>query len=174
MNRDPSNPGAGTPAEGEYDPEYDPEHPDRAAPVMGNSSGRVKFDDRGNAIWEWAVGTGSFGVETSSKRFQKLVTPLSIVDDSPPKPAPLPHEFVAESELRRPAAGAQRPLAARGASGENPVKENRKGMSQGYSPYDSGLLVKAQAERPKKKDLRRLGEWLKLREQANRNKQGDK
>jgi hypothetical protein len=168
MNRDPSKPKGGIPVEGERNPEQ----PDRVAPVVGNSSGRVKFDERGNAVWEWAVGTGSFGAETSSKRIQKLVTPLSIVDDSPPPAAPLPHEFVAESELRRPAA-APRPLATGGAKGETPAKENRKGASQGYSPYDSGLLVKAPAQRPKKKDLRRLGEWLKLRDQASRNKQDD-
>ena len=43
-------------------------------------------------------------------------------------------------------------------------------MKLGYSPYDSGLLVKAAEQRPKKKDLRRLSEWLKLRHQASRNK----
>jgi hypothetical protein len=168
MNRDPAKPKAEAP-----EVERGADQPDRVAPVTGNSSGRVKFDERGNAVWEWAVGTGSFGAETSSKRIQKLVNPLSIVDDSPAPPAPLPHEFVAESELRRPAAGAQRPPATGGAPGESPVKENRKGVSQGYSPYDSGLLVKAPAQRPKKKDLRRLGEWLKLRDQASRNKQDD-
>jgi len=138
---------------------------ERPAPVVGNASGRVKFDDRGNAVWEWAVGTGSFGVETSSKRIQKLVNPLSIADDPEPAAKRPVHEFVAPPG--RPETAADR------AASTAAVKANRKGVSQGYSPYDSGLLVKSAGPRPKKKDLRRLGEWLKLRERANRNKQDD-
>ena len=116
-----------------------------------NNSGRVKFDDRGNAVWEWSVSTGMFGTEVSSSRLKKLENhTLSLADDS---------------ALPPPAA----------ASGPTTVKENRKGVTQGYSPYDSGLLVKAQAEvrATKKKDLRRLSDWLKLRKQADRNKEND-
>jgi hypothetical protein len=48
------------------------------------SSGRVKFDDRGNAIWEWQLGTGSFGGEVSTQTLKKLEHPaLSIADDAP-------------------------------------------------------------------------------------------
>ncbi len=48
------------------------------------STGRVKFDDRGNAVWEWSVATGAFGREVSTERLQKLEHPaLSIADDSP-------------------------------------------------------------------------------------------
>lgn len=121
--------------------------PKREAPVTKNNTGRVRFDDRGNAVWEWAVSTGMFGTEVSTSRLKKLENQtLSLADDSPPRPS------VAAPTV---------------------VKENRKGMTQGYSPYDSGLLVKSQAaaKGTKKKDLRRLSEWLKLREQANRNKQ---
>jgi hypothetical protein len=47
------------------------------------STGRVKFDERGNAVWEWQVATGTFG-EVSTQRLQKLEHPaLSIADDSP-------------------------------------------------------------------------------------------
>ncbi len=114
------------------------------APVTNNVTGRVRFDDRGNAVWEWAISTGKFGAEPSSKQLKKLDQALSIAEDSAPPPA----------------------------AGPNVVVENRKGVKQGYSPYDSGLLVKADEEvkRTKKKDLRRLSEWLKLREQANRKK----
>jgi len=41
------------------------------------------------------------------------------------------------------------------------IQQNQVGMKKGYDPYDSGLLVKK--EWKKKKDLRRLGEWLKAR-----------
>jgi hypothetical protein len=127
--------------------------PKREAPVTKNNSGRVRFDDRGNAVWEWSVSTGMFGTEVSSSRLKKLENhTLSLADDS-----------------------ALPPPSAAAASGPTTVKENRKGVTQGYSPYDSGLLVKAEAEvrATKKKDLRRLSEWLKLRKQADRKKEND-
>jgi hypothetical protein len=107
-----------------------------------NNSGRVKFDDRGNAVWEWAVSTGSFATDVSTSRLKKLENhTLSLADDAPPPTA------------------------------NGIVKPNPKGAVQGYSPYDSGLLAKTDRQPAKKKDLRRLGEFLKLREQATRNKQ---
>jgi hypothetical protein len=113
----------------------------REAPVMNNNTGRVKFDDRGNAVWEWAVGTGAYATDISTSRLKKLDNlTLSIAEDTPPP-----------SKI---------------------VKENPKGMVQGYSPYDSGLL--ARTEPPRKKDLRRLSEWLKLKKQASANKRDDK
>jgi hypothetical protein len=112
--------------------------------VTTNTSGRVKFDDRGNAVWEWAVTTGAFSAEVSevsTARLKKLENPtLSLADDDSPPPA-------------------------------NLVRPNVKGTVHGYSPYDSGMLVKAAA--PRKKDLRRLSEWLKLRKQASSNKPDD-
>jgi hypothetical protein len=109
--------------------------------LTGNNSGRVKFDDRGNAVWEWAVATGRFGTDISTSRLKKLEnTTLSLADDAPP---PTTNEI---------------------------VKPNPKGVVQGYSPYDSGLLANTAKAPAKKKDLRRLGEFIKLRDQANRNK----
>jgi hypothetical protein len=59
------------------------------------STGRVKFDERGNAVWEWQVETGAFGVEVSTQRLQKLEHPaLSIADD-----APTPFETVRANPL---------------------------------------------------------------------------
>jgi hypothetical protein len=107
-------------------------------PVIDNVSGRVKHDDRGNAIWEWAVTTGSFSLESSTQRLKKLDNPtLSLAED-----APSPSET---------------------------VKRNPLGATQGYSPYDSGLLAKKDIA-PRKKDLRKLSEWLKLKKQASSNK----
>ena len=49
-----------------------------------NTTGRGKFDERGNAVWEWSVSTGAFGREVSTERLQKLEHPaLSIADDAP-------------------------------------------------------------------------------------------
>jgi hypothetical protein len=111
--------------------------------LTSNNSGRVKFDDRGNAVWEWAVSTGSFATDVSTSRLKKLENQtLALADDAPPPASSI-------------------------------VKPNPKGVVQGYSPYDSGLLAKTDRAPAKKKDLRRLGEFIKLREQANRNKRDD-
>jgi hypothetical protein len=101
------------------------------------STGRVKFDERGNAVWEWQVATGAFAADVSTQRLQKLASPgLSIADDSP-----TPFET---------------------------VRANPLGTKKGYDPYDSGRLGKKPP--PAKKDLRRLSEWLKLKKQAEGNK----
>jgi hypothetical protein len=105
----------------------------------GKGTGRVKFDDRGNAIWEWSIATGAFGREVSTERLQRLEHPaLSIAED-----APTPFET---------------------------VRANPLGTKKGYDPYDSGKLGKPPT--PAKKDLRRLGEFLKLKKQAAANKNG--
>jgi hypothetical protein len=118
-----------------------PPAPQREASVTTNVSGRVKHDDRGNAIWEWAVSTGVFGAESSTQRLNKLDNPsLCLAEDAPP------------------------PFDA--------VKKNPLGTVKGYSPYDSGLLDKKEASR--KKDLRKLGEWLRLKRLADGNKSGAK
>lgn len=49
-----------------------------------SSTGRVKFDDKGNAVWEWAVATGSYAREVTTERLQRLEHPaLSIAEDAP-------------------------------------------------------------------------------------------
>ncbi len=101
-------------------------------------TGRVQFDDRGNAIWEWSVATGAFGREVSTERLQKLENPgLSLAEDAP-------------------------------TPSFNQVKPNPQGAVKGYNPYDSGRLGKA--EPPRKKDLKKLSEWLELKKQASNNR----
>jgi hypothetical protein len=109
-----------------------------ALPMDGKRSGRVKFDERGNAIWEWSIATGAFGREVSTDRLKKLENDaLSLADD-----APTPFDG---------------------------VKPNPLGVVKGYNPYDSGKLGKTR-QPPKKTDLRKLGDWLKLKKQAADNK----
>ncbi len=116
-----------------------PAAPDAKADAKG--TGRVKFDDRGNAIWEWSIATGAFGREVSTERLHKLEHPsLSLADDASPS-------------------GSVRP---------NPL-----GTKKGYDPYDSGKLGKPAAP-PRKKDLQRLSEWLKLKRQAANKDQDEK
>jgi hypothetical protein len=70
-----------------------PGAPDAKADAKG--TGRVKFDDRGNAVWEWSVATGAFGREVSTERMQRLEHPaLSLADD-----APTPNETVRANPL---------------------------------------------------------------------------
>jgi hypothetical protein len=115
----------------------EPNEPSLKGGTGDKSTGRVKFDERGNAVWEWQVETGAFGVEVSTQRLQKLEHPtLSIADD-----APTPFET---------------------------VRSNPLGTKKGYDPYDSGRLGKKPP--PAKKDLRKLSEWLKLKKQADSNK----
>jgi hypothetical protein len=51
-------------------------------------TGRVTFDDRGNAVWEWALGEGAFSTDITSSRLKKLEHPsLSIAADPTPPAA---------------------------------------------------------------------------------------
>ncbi len=130
--RPDSNPGIGGPREPASNA-----GPASFAPKK--ESGRVQFDDRGNAIWEWAVSTGAFGREVSTERLKKLENPgLSLADD-----APTPFDK---------------------------VKPNPQGVVKGYNPYDSGKLAPGGPSPKKKTDLRKLGDWLQLKKQAETKK----
>ena len=99
------------------------------------TTGRVQFDERGTAVWEWSIATGAFGREVSTERLQKLEHPaLSIADDAP--------------------------------TPQNTVRPNPLGTKTGYNPYDSGKLGRS-GQPSKKRDLRKLSDWLKLKKQAD-------
>jgi hypothetical protein len=124
----------------EADAEGTPSAEDLQSAPEGKRTGRVKFDDRGNAIWEWSVATGAFGRDVSADRLKKLENrALSLAED-----APTPFDR---------------------------VQPNPHGMVKGYDPYDSGKLGRARA--PKKTDLRKLGDWLKLKKQVASNRDDD-
>jgi hypothetical protein len=73
------------------------------ASVREKPSGRVAFDARGNAVWEWRTGDKKFGREVSTTLVQKLEAPelrlattaiVKAVKDTPADtPAGLPKSF---------------------------------------------------------------------------------
>ncbi|MGE0583305.1 MAG: hypothetical protein AB7P31_14375 [Steroidobacteraceae bacterium] len=63
-------------------PPAPPPKPAAAAPGEG-TSGRVRHDERGNAVWDLAITTGVFALEATSKLLKRLEAPeLRIEDDT--------------------------------------------------------------------------------------------
>ena len=83
----------------------------------GGEPGKIAFDDRGNALYEWTDDRlGTEGEEGERLRSRALEHPgLSLVDDEPAKNAP--------------------------------VRFNPKGLRIGYDPYESGMLAKKSRKR---------------------------
>lgn len=44
-------------------------------------TGRVRHDERGNAVWDMAVATGVFALESTTRLLKKLETPELKLDD---------------------------------------------------------------------------------------------
>jgi hypothetical protein len=81
--------------------------------------GKVAFDERGNAVYEWndesLTEDGEHGERARNKALQ--YHGLSLADDEPPKDAP--------------------------------IQQNPKGLRVGYNPYESGLLAKKERKKKK-------------------------
>lgn len=93
--------------------------------------GKLGFDDRGNAQYEWRDDRMmEEGEDADSRRQRALaVANLVLVDDEPPP-------------------------------SEKKVGLNKRGVKQGYNPYDSGMLKKDKYK--KVKDLRALSKWIEM------------
>lgn len=138
-------------------PPAEPPAPGTAPP---RRSGRVQFDSRGQAVWEWAVRTGKFDRNASTQRIRALVeTPLSLSED--PKPdasagasrdtgSGTPRDAALAASRRTGSAAvasgstAARPTApVRPASGNpyeraEPLPKLKPGESAGFDPYGRG------------------------------------
>jgi hypothetical protein len=116
-----------------------PPEKDSARPEQGKS-GRVAFDERGNAVWEWSMSTGIFGRNVDTRRLKKLeANDLKIADD------PAPASPAAAHRVAQP-----RPPGA----GFDPYNSSGSGLARG-----GPARLKAP---PKAKDLKRLSEWIQL------------
>jgi hypothetical protein len=138
-SRDPSN----TP------PPEEPSAPGTAPP---RRSGRVQFDSRGQAVWEWAVRTGMFDRNASTQRIKALVeTPLSLTEDPKPDAKAADSRDAGLAASRRVGSAAvpsgstpARPTpAVRPASGNpyeraEPLPKLKPGESTGFDPYGRG------------------------------------
>lgn len=112
----------------------------RPRTVEPQQPGRIKFDERGNAIYAWNEDQLSLeGEEGARARSKALEHPgLSMVEDEP--------------------------------VGDAPIRNNTKGLKLGYNPYESGLLPDKQAQTPKKKtDLRELSKWIEMKKRVGNN-----
>lgn len=91
----------------------------RPRTVEPQQPGRIKFDDRGNAIYAWNEDQLSLeGEEGERARRKALEHPgLAMVEDEPAVNAPIQH--------------------------------NARGLKVGYNPYESGLLAQKEEPKKK-------------------------
>ena len=75
---------------------HPPPKPAAAAPAdtsAARRSGRVQFDERGQAVWAWAVQTGMFDRNASTQRVRALsesTVKLELAESPKPSPPPAP------------------------------------------------------------------------------------
>jgi hypothetical protein len=59
-----------------------PQKPKPGSPRPGEvPSGRVRHDDRGNAVWDWLKESGRHAIESTSRLLRKLESPQLKMED---------------------------------------------------------------------------------------------
>lgn len=100
-------------------------------------SGRVRFDERGQAVWEWAVKTGMFDRNASTQRIRALTeSPVNLqIADAPP-PATAAKAKPASGNPYERAAVARR--GAKESAGSDPYSRGpaRKPEDVSFNPYE--------------------------------------
>ncbi len=91
--------------------------PRTADKPVQDKPGKIAFDDRGNAVYEWSTDSLAADGELGERARNKALKHhgLSLVDDEPPQNAP--------------------------------IQQNSKGLRVGYNPYESGLLANKDRKR---------------------------
>ncbi len=105
----------------------------------GPKSGRVRHDERGNAVWEWATSTGSFKRDVTTQRLKRLEhAGLSIVEDEKPAPAT-----------------------------QGQAQVNKKAARSGYDPYQSDMVAKPKPKKTDLRELSKWIEMKKKLEKKD-------
>ena len=108
-----------------------------AKPAEERKSGRVRFDERGQAVWEWAVQTGMFDRNASTQRIRALTeAPVTLELDDALKPAkPAAAKPVTGNPYERVAAAKP---ATKESSGGDPYSRGpaRKPENLSFNPYE--------------------------------------
>jgi hypothetical protein len=103
--------------------------PDDSA--AGGPSGRVRHDERGVAVWDWAVASGEFATLSTTRALKKLeVADLKIEDHKP-------------GELRLETTGRDK------AGGFDPYNQRGSGKRQGEAAHRAGITGSADRDRTK-------------------------
>lgn len=116
-----------------------------AGPGKGaqDEPGRFELDDRGNVTWQWSEQDSALHADDTLGAAERI---RALVDPS----------------LR---------IKDEEPSPSSPIQANNKGLKQGYNPYNSGALGKQSWK--KKKDLRKLSEWIELKKKLDDGKPGE-
>jgi hypothetical protein len=97
--------------------------------ASGGPSGRVRHDERGVAVWDWAVATGEFATLSTTRALKKLeVADLKIEDHKP-------------TELRLETTGRDK------AGGFDPYNQRGSGKRQGEAAQRAGITGSANRDR---------------------------
>lgn len=98
---------------------------DTSSPGRSGPSGRVRHDDRGVAVWDWAVATGEFETLSTTRALRKLeVADLQIEDHKP-------------AELKLEVSGRDK------AGGFDPYNQRGSGKRQGEAAQRQGVTGSA-------------------------------
>ena len=106
-------------------------------PGEERKSGRVRFDERGQAVWEWAVQTGMFDRNASTQRIRALTEAPGQLEIQEPTVKPSQAKPTTGNPYERVAA--PRTPTRREAGGSDPYSRGpaRKPESMTFNPYES-------------------------------------
>ena len=127
-------------------------------------SGRVRFDARGNAVWEWQTETGKFSTEINTQRLRKLEAPELSIEQT--------------NRVKKPE-GLSLSDDAMPGGGFNPY-DNSPSRTKAPDPYQvryakamTPAKTSTAPERKPIKDLKAYGQWLAMKKRIAENKKDE-
>jgi hypothetical protein len=125
-----------------------PPKPVGAVKAPPRSSGRVQFDDRGQAVWEWAVQTGMFDRNADTQRVRALSESSMKLELDEAPAAAKPSTVVAAPRRGDALTPYDRPAAKPVPAPPTPARTSpapRRKDSQGSDPYSQGPAKRPEA-----------------------------